>query len=281
MATRGSCPWWLFLLFGVMDELNFAIGGFVLLRMDKGASEYSRPIEGWATTYGVIDANGKVIPTVDRENEVMLAAGKPGLLDASRYLSHGYLNDAHSERLLGIPHSWVFSGLDDTRAQEHGKVGCWTNGHIIDRAQPASWANLDGSPRFRMLKDGTVVDRPWDPTPEEKDRADYYYETGVKSQGEGRTLGFSIQGKKAVSPSSDGTKQITYGIVTQCAVLPYPHNYDATVEWMGKGLSESPETLALANALLMPGRNRRYRLNSQQEAITAARRLLMARGVRL
>lgn len=261
---------------------SYQISGFLLVPMNKGGSlsPYSRPLEGWATTYGVVGEDGQVIPTVDRENEVMLAASKPGMVDYSRYLSHGFLNDAHSARLIGIPQSARFVGLSDPLANEQSKVGYYTDGHLVARGEPNSWLSLDGSQRFRMAKDGTVSNKPYEPTPEEFDKADHYFETGRDLQRGGRVLGFSLQGKKATRPGPDGTREITYALWDQLAVLPYPHNYDATIESMGKGRGESPDVLALARALMFPVRNRRYRL-TENEAIDAARRLLIQRGVRL
>ena len=261
-------------------EEKFAIEGIVTVPMEKGDGAYSRPIEGWATTYGVLDENGRIIPTVDRQGEIMYAASRPGLMDFSQYVKRGFINYKHKTVLIGIPHEARFVGPEDELAHAQGKVGYWNAGHLIDRHDDRTWLSPDGSIRYRMTKRGEVTDEPWIPTPEELDLADHLWELGRKLQKTGRTLGFSIQGRKTKIKNGKDKARIVYATVHQCAILPYPHNYDATIEVMGKGMGESPDVLALARALLMPLRRGRYRL-TEDEAITAAREILKRRGVLL
>jgi len=88
-------------------------------------------------------------------------------MNYSRYLSHGFFNDAHKPQLIGIPLSARFIGPEDALKEGMDKVGYWQTGYLIDRNDQASWLNPDGSKRFRMLHDGTVTDEPWHPTQEE------------------------------------------------------------------------------------------------------------------
>lgn len=264
-------------------ECEDAFSGSMIL-LQKGPGRFSRSFSGWATTAGVVKGDtGEVIPTKDHEGEYMLAAMRPGSFDISDLVPRGYFNDSHTALLIGIPERVEFCGPGSELSTRDGKVGYYDWGHILDRNDPLSWSNPDGTPRMRMLKDGTVTDEPFVPTREELDRADWFWDRGLKMQQEGRTLGQSIQGRKSTQPCADG-RCIVRARVNQIAILEYPHNPDATIETMdgqlAKGSSspqEAPIVLALAARLQQFCT--RSRPLSLPAACEAARTILRNKGI--
>jgi hypothetical protein len=241
----------------------------------------------------------------------MQAAEKPDGIDFKQLIPQGFMNDSHravpqagaqcvgqcstaspaancpvhggsrQSVLIGIPDSVEHAGVGHSLADRDGKVGWYSHFHLIDRKDPASWRNPDGSPRSRMLRDGTVTGEPFTPTAEELDRADRLWELGLRLQREGRTIGQSIQGRETVVPCEDG-KRVVRAKVHQIALIEFMHNPDATVESLGGEMAKGvpPIVVELAARLLrQPAIRRRYNICTKEHAILAAGRLLRAKGI--
>ena len=288
-----------------------APGGPVLLSpLEKGVTTFTRSGHGWATTAGVL-RDGKILPTFDREGERMLAAEHKGGIDVSQLVPFGFLNDSHRavpapgagcpgrctkdkpdpscgvhggkrwSVLVGIIDSIEYVGPEHPLALRDGKVGWYDQFHFFDAADPASWRNPDGTPRKRMLRDGTVTDIPVEPTPEELKRADALWKLGLELQAEGRTIGQSIQGRETAVPC-EGGKCILRARVYQIAAIEFPHNPDATVEGLGAEMAkgESAHVARLANRLLRePTIRARFNVRTPEAALRAARRLLREESI--
>jgi len=205
-------------------EERFRISGPIspvaLLAKGLGVEAPSaRRLAGWVTTYGTIGPDGGIVPTVDRENQIMECASVMGLINWTTYLTKGVgvWNDAHSSRRVGMPESLEFHDGTTDLSRAHGKVGFWTTGSLFDRANSASWVGLP--------------DRPSDV---EFERADYYWALGNELRKGPRTLAFSVEGTMTVSSCGH---RIIRACVDEAAVLEYPYNPDSTAEVLAKGLS--------------------------------------------
>ena len=276
-----------------------------VLFLEKGGDSFTRSGHGWATAAGVLDDSGKLILTRDRERETIPAAASPDRIDWSAYLPRGFMNDSHRAKaipgasctgkcqgspdpscavhggkrasvLIGLPDRLEHAPAGHDLADRDGKVGWYTWFHLADPKDRASWLNPDGTSRSRMLRDGTVTDEPWDPTPEEKDRADYHWESGLAMQREGRTKGLSIQGRETVIPD-DGGHQIVRASAHQVAIIDQPHNPEATIEGFGREMAkgEAPIVVALADRFLRdPVLRRRFQITDSDVACSIARHAL-------
>jgi len=178
---------------------------------------------------------------------------------------------------VGIPDSIEYVAVAHALSTRDGKIGWYSHFHILDPKETASWRNADGSPRMRMLRDGTVTDEPFEPTPEERDRADWFWETGLQMQRDGRTLGQSIQGRETALPCAGG-KCIVRATAHQIALVEYPHNPDASVEGLGSEMAkgEAPVVIMLASEIR---RRRLFGITSLDAAIVVARKSLRQSGV--
>lgn len=191
-----------------------------------GAARPTRPLNGWLTTFGHIGPSGGVIPTVDRDDQVMDAARELGHIDWTHYLSKGAWNDTHNEtvivgRSLGVE---FHDGRTPLSKAYGNRIGFWTRGVLFDRADPASFG-------------------PFRPSAASLDRSDHFWQlaTLLKSAGVPRTLGLSAHGRMAMSPCK---KRILWAEITQAAVCETPVNPAATLE-LAKGSDESILGLAL------------------------------------
>lgn len=177
-----------------------------------------RRMAGWVTVYGTLGPDGGIVPTVDREGQVFEAARQLGLIDWTGYLTkgRGVWNYAHTNVRVGLPSSLEFHDGATALSQTHRKVGFWGAGHLFDAEEPQSWAGLSAMP-----------------SREEFERADYLWTLGTRLQKGPRPLAFSVEGTMRLSPCRS---RILSAAVERCAVLEYPHNPDATVEAMAKGV---------------------------------------------
>lgn len=207
-----------FQLLGTAEPLRKASAGV-------DGHEPSRALGGWATTYGKLGADGQVIPTWDRDDQVMDAARELEGIDWSAYLrgGGGFWNDTHiggragdRQIKVGIGTALGFHGPGSELAQDHGKVGWWTAGHLWDRADPSSWT---------LYTD-------YRPTPQDLDRADYFWDLATGPlRGADRTLGFSVDGLMRTSPCR---RRIIWAAVQEVALAVGPANPDCTVEVLHK-----------------------------------------------
>lgn len=189
--------------------------------------EPSRPLGGWATTYGKLATDGRVLPTWDRDDQVMEAARELEGIDWTAYLrtGGGFWNDTHvggrpgdRQIKIGIGTALEFHGPGSELAQDHGKVGWWTAGHLWDRNDPNSWALYTS----------------YRPTPADLDRADYFWGLATGPlRGADRTLGFSVDGLMRTSPCR---RRIIWAAVQEVALAVGPSNPDCTVEVLSKAL---------------------------------------------
>jgi hypothetical protein len=168
-------------------------------------------------TYGKIGPDGGVVPTVDRDNQIMEAAAELGRVDWDPYLNNGLWNDTHDEAvILGVPETLEFHDGSTSLSKDHGKVGFWTTGHLFDRADPKSWTDYTD----------------YVPSESELDRADHFWQLATLLKGLPRPLGFSAHGSMALSPCRS---RIIWCQVRQAAVCELPKNPDATAEPLLKG----------------------------------------------
>lgn len=193
-----------------------------------------RRLGGWIMTYGKIGPDGGIIPTTDREGQVMEAARELGHIDWSNYLTPrfeerhhqveetgewvdewvGHWNDTHDAKtLVGVPESLEFHDGSTNLSREHGKVGFWTTGHLWDREDPQSWTRYT------------------DYVPDEAElaKADFYWGLAELLDGYPRPLGFSAHGRMALSPCR---KRVLAAWVDANAVAQVPVNPDATAEML-------------------------------------------------
>ena len=195
----------------------------------------SRPLGGWLMTYGKIGADGTVIPTVDREGHVVEAAREIGHIDWKPYIKGGRWNDTHDEdTIVGIPTSLQFHGVESEMAKSHGKIGFFTEGHLLDRHDPRSWEGLvdeDGNPRT--------------PSSKEFRRADHFWNLANLLKGTPRPIGLSAHGKMLVTPD----EKIIWARVNHGAVCELPINPDATLEILAEGAGMIPLHEILAKSV--------------------------------
>lgn len=171
----------------------------------------TRPLGGWLMTYGKIGPDGGVVPTVDRDGHTVEAARELGHIDWDPYVKGGKWNDTHDENIIvGVPETLEFHDGTTPLSKAHGKVGFWTTGHLFDRQDPQSWANLGRTPRA-----------------DEFDRADHFWGLAHLLKGTPRPIGLSAHGGMALSPCR---RRITFARVDAAAVCELPVNPDATLE---------------------------------------------------
>jgi hypothetical protein len=201
------------------EDLDLSLVGSVTLLAK--ASGHSRPMGGWLTTFGQVDGSGAVVPTVDREQQVMEAA-KTGAIDWTPYIQGGVWNDEHSPTVVGLPSSLTYHGPASDMAKAHGKVGFYTTGRLFDRADPSSWrglTNAKGEPRAPQEAEFAAADRFW--------------AMAKALDGSPRSLGLSAEGKARLSPCR---RRILACRISAAAVCATPMNPDATLEIMAKAV---------------------------------------------
>lgn len=190
----------------------------------KARQQARRPMGGWLMTYGKIDDDGAVVPTVDRDGQVAEAARELGRIDWQPYLKGGLWNDTHDEEVIvGMPTYLEFHDATSPLAKAHRKVGFFTEGHLFDRTDPSSWDGLGRTP-----------------SPHEFDRADHFWAAAELLKGTPRPLGLSAHGLMALSPCKS---RIIYARVNHAAVCELPVNPDATLEPMLKAVLGTPLAL--------------------------------------
>lgn len=169
----------------------------------------TRPLGGWLATYGKIDENGRVVPTVDRQGHIFEAARTIGQIDFSDYLGKGRWNDTHLKPKVwvGVPTSLEHHDESSELAKAHRKVGWWTEGHLYDRFDPRSWT-LFGD---------------YEPTVEDLAKADHFWQIATMLRGLPRPLGFSAEGQMLLSPCKS---RIIWARVDGNAVCEVPQNPD-------------------------------------------------------
>jgi hypothetical protein len=204
------------------DTFDFELQGNLapLVKAAVGAKGHSpsRMLGGWLMTYGKLGPDGGVVPTVDRDGQVMEAARELGHIDWSPYLDGGLWNDTHNEAVIvGAPTNLEFHDGSTPLSQAHGKVGFWTTGHLFDRNDPSSWELYTDTSRWPSGR----------PSEAELDRADHFWELAQLLKGLPRPIGFSAHGSMALSPCR---KRIIWCQVRQAAVCELPKNPDATAE---------------------------------------------------
>lgn len=151
---------------------------------------------------------------MDREKQWFEAAQALGQIDFSEYLAKGRWNDTHlwddkanTGVMVGIPTELEYHDETSPLAKAHRKVGWWTEGHLFDRHDPESWTRFGA-----------------EPTAEDLDRADYYWQLGQLLKGTPRALGISAHGKMLLSPCG---KRIIWAKVQHAAVCEVPQNPDS------------------------------------------------------
>jgi len=197
-------------------------GEVVPLVKSRGAGwRPTRPLGGWLMTYGKIGPDGGVVPTVDRDDQIMDAARELGHINWEEYIKGGFWNDTHivgpdgKPIIVGVPTTLEFHAGDTELSKSHGKVGFWTTGHLFDRTDPQSWQKF-------------LPPDKW-PSPGELDRADHFWSLSQLLKGTPRPLGLSAEGSMALSPCR---KRVLYAKVTCAAVCEVPVNPDTTLEPM-------------------------------------------------
>lgn len=206
-----------------------------------------RRLGGWLTTYGQI-VDGKVVPTVDRDNQVMDAARELGRIDWTSYIKGGKWNDSHRALLpdgrrspimereariqpvyVGVPTTLSFHDGTTDLSKAHAKVGFWSDGHLFDRSDPDSW---------RLYTDH-------EPTNEDLLRADaYWYLAKALSPTDAR-IGFSVHGTCNLSPCR---KRIIAATIAEAALCTAPRHPDATVDLLAGGELDLLEVVSGAAA---------------------------------
>lgn len=175
---------------------------------------------GWATVWAQIMPDGRLVPVIDRDDQTMDCAAELAGIDWSSYLARGrgFWNDSHKGGIpgnraikVGIGRILQFHDADSPFAQEHGKVGWWTAGHIWDRDDPASW---------QLYTD-------YIPTSADLGRADAFWNVSQRLDGLNRPLGFSVDGRMRTSPCG---RRIIWARVEEIAVAIGPSNPACTVE---------------------------------------------------
>lgn len=232
----------------VENEFRFTVHGLVSPMVEPlvkavGASRHrpTRPLAGWLAVYGRRGPHGGIVPTQDRDGHVFEAARSLGQIDWSPYLRSGLWNDTHRKwpeghpkagqhkAIVGLPVMLEFHDGTTALSKAHGKLGFWTAGHLFDRADPNSW---------ELYTDHK-------PSPEDLDRADYYWALSDLLKGLPRPLGISCEGKMALDKAT--RTKILFAIVENAAVCEIPKNADATLEQMEFAVAQGPlEILAKA-----------------------------------
>lgn len=195
--------------------------------MKASLGQPKRQLAGFATTYAVVDADGNLHESWDRDGQVMEAAKAANMIDWSMYLRGGMWNDTHIAPLpngamprvyqgrdpvyVGVPQGLEFCAPGSEMAKAHRKVGWFTWGHLFDRRDPDSWRRH--TEHY--------------PSPDELDRSDYFWDTADLLKDTGRTLGFSMHGLMATSPC--GTR-IIWAKSNGLAVCELPSNPASTAE---------------------------------------------------
>lgn len=193
-----------------------------------------RRLGGWLTTYGQI-VDGRVVPTVDRDDQVMDAARELGRIDWTSYIKGGKWNDAHRAPLpdgrrtpimeresriapvyVGVPTSLEYHDGTTDLSKSHGKVGFWSEGHLFDRSDPDSW---------RLYTDHV-------PTSEDLLRADAYWYLAKALDESAARIGFSLHGVCALSPCG---RRIIAASVSEAAICTAPRHPDATIDLLAGG----------------------------------------------
>lgn len=201
---------------------------------DAPAHQPTRPMGGWATTYGKVSPTGDVVPTVDRDEQIMECARAAGLIDWTGYLrqGRGFWNDTHrggrpGDRAfkVGIGTSLEFHGPSSALARAHGKMGWWTAGHLWDRNDPDSW---------RLYTN-------YQPTSADLDRADHFWGLATNELAlADRPLGFSVDGLMQLSPCK---RRILKAWISELALAVGPRNADCTAEPLLKAALPSADPL--------------------------------------
>lgn len=201
---------------------------------DAQAHQPTRPMGGWATTYGKVTSTGEVVPTVDRDEQIMECARAAGLIDWTGYLrqGRGFWNDTHrggrpGDRAfkVGIGTSLEFHGPSSALARAHGKMGWWTAGHLWDRNDPDSW---------RLYTT-------YQPTSADLDRADHFWGLATNELAlADRPLGFSVDGLMQLSPCK---RRILKAWISELALAVGPRNADCTAEPLLKAALPSADPL--------------------------------------
>jgi len=191
----------------VLMSIPFELSGSLLARpLRKAVSARTRPLEGFLTTYGVLSENGGIIPTADRDGQVMEAASALGLIDFQEYLRTGLWNDTHDDTVIvGRSDGLEFHNGSTKLSQAHRKVGYFTAGHLFDPANPASFGD-------------------YKPSPKELERSDYFWDLASSTLGEtDRGLAFSAHGRMWTDPTNTRilTAKIDQVAVCETPVNPY------------------------------------------------------------
>lgn len=176
----------------------------------KGPGSLSRVLGGWLTTYGQIADDGSIVPTVDREGQVMEAASDISGIDWSGYMRKGLWNDRHDRTtIIGRPLSLEYHDASSPFAQLHRKVGFYGTGALFDANDSESFGDYKPSSRELSAADG-------------------YWQAAQ----EPCNVSFSVDGVCKMSPCR---KRVTNAWVDQMALYkgPLAHNPDAVVEQVG------------------------------------------------
>ena len=216
-----------------------------LIKVTAGVEGHTptRSMAGWATVWAMIGGDGALIPVVDRDNQTMDCAAELAGIDWTVYLQRGrgFWNDTHKggqpgnrQIKLGIGRTLQFHDAASPFAQEHRKVGWWTEGHLWDRDDSDSW---------RLYTD-------YQPTALDLERADAFWKVARYLDGSGRPLGFSVDGRMRTSACG---RRIIWARVDEIALALGPSNPACTVEpqaplakavdMVGEGLSRLPAGL--------------------------------------
>lgn len=198
----------------------------------------ARRLGGWATVWALLGADGQLRPVVDRDGQTMDCAAELAGIDWSAYLrqGRGFWNASHDWMLpkpqrgppgdrrlkIGIGTALEFHDAASTRAQQEGKVGWWTSGHLWDPDDPESW---------RLYTD-------YVPTANDLKLADHFWRVAQQLTDADRVLGFSVDGRMRPSPCGN---RIIWAGVGEVALAEVPNNPAATVEVLEKAHDGSAE----------------------------------------
>jgi len=196
-----------------------------LMDLRKASWTPTRPIGGWLATSHEIMPDGSLVPVKDRGGQVFEASGKIGAVDLSSYIGWGLWNHEHQPIYVGVPTFLEFCGPDHPIAQEHGKVGLWTEGHLFDGDDARSWELFAKGRPPGVWGDIQRPVEPLQPTAAELERANDYWALAKSIQGLGRGIGFSAHGQAKVRNDT-----IFYARITQAAVCAIPMNPQATAQ---------------------------------------------------
>lgn len=196
-----------------------------LMDLRKASWTPTRPLGGWLATSHEILADGSLKPVPDRDGQVFEASGDMRAVELGAYTGWGLWNDEHRPVFVGVPTFLEFCGPDHPIAKEHGKVGLWTEGHLFDADDPASWELFAKGRPESVWGDIPRPSAPLRPSEAELARADGYWAM-AKSNGDlGRGIGFSAHGQSRVRNNT-----IVRARITQAAVCAIPMNPHATAQ---------------------------------------------------